>query len=127
MLKWIIPIVLMIAASLVVTGCQQVASHSFTLETKETKLVIDPTMFKGQVRAAYAAAKKYPDMLNEVFCYCFCDQPPLRHHTLLSCFTDRHGAGCALCQKEALRVAQLHEQGESVNEIKRTIDEEFGS
>jgi len=31
-----------------------------------------------------------------------------------------------LCQKEALRVAQLTKEGKSVNDIKRTIDREFG-
>jgi hypothetical protein len=66
---------------------------SFNLTGKETKPVLDPAMFTGQTRLAYAAAKKYPDLLNEVYCYCYCDQPPFKHDSLLSCFTDRHGAG----------------------------------
>jgi hypothetical protein len=66
---------------------------SFNLTGKETKPVLDPAMFTGQVRLAYAAAKKYPDLLNEVYCYCYCDQPPFKHDSLLSCFTDKHGAG----------------------------------
>jgi hypothetical protein len=66
---------------------------SFNLKGKETRPLLDASMFSGQVRAAYAAAKKYPDVLNEVFCYCFCNEPPFKHLTLLSCFADRHGAG----------------------------------
>lgn len=66
---------------------------SFNLTAKETKPVLDPAMFTGQTRLAYAAAKKYPDLMNEVYCYCYCDQPPFKHASLLSCFTDRHGAG----------------------------------
>lgn len=67
--------------------------RSFNLEGKETRPVLDPSQFVGQVRAAYAAAKKYPEILNEVFCYCFCERPPFNHKTLLSCFTNKHGAG----------------------------------
>jgi hypothetical protein len=32
-----------------------------------------------------------------------------------------------LCQKEALRVAQLYKEGKSINEIKKIIDREFGT
>jgi hypothetical protein len=66
---------------------------SFNLKGKETRPLLDPAMFSGQVKAAYAAAQKYPDVMNEVFCYCFCNEPPFNHLTLLSCFADRHGAG----------------------------------
>ena len=66
---------------------------SFNLTGKETRPLLDPAMFTGQVRMAYAAAKKYPDLMNEVYCYCYCDQPPFNHKSLLSCFADRHGAG----------------------------------
>ena len=66
---------------------------SFNLPGKETREVLDPAMFRGQTRMAYAAAKRYPEMLNEVFCYCFCDEEPFNHKTLLSCFVEKHGAG----------------------------------
>ena len=84
--------VLVTVSLLAVAGCQR-DGKSFQLTSKETRPVLDPAMFTGQTRAAYAAAKKYPDVLNEIFCYCYCDQPPFQHKTLLSCFTDKHGAG----------------------------------
>ncbi len=74
-------------------GGSKDTGKSFNLTGKETKPVLDPAMFTGQTRLAYAAAKKYPDLMNEVYCYCYCDQPPFKHDALLSCFTDRHGAG----------------------------------
>ena len=74
-------------------GKQSETGKSFHLKAKETKPVLDPAMFTGQTRMAYAAAEKYPDVLNEVYCYCYCDEPPFNHKTLLSCFTDQHGAG----------------------------------
>lgn len=89
---WIFFAVFAVAASLALSACQD-SGKSFQLTEKETRPVLDPAMFTGQTRAAYAVAKKYPEVLNEVFCYCYCDQPPFRHKTLLSCFTEKHGAG----------------------------------
>lgn len=97
---WIIAVaVVIIIAGLAVsgnlpfTGSEKETGKSFNLTSRETRPVLDPAMFSGQVRAAYAAAQKYPEILNEVFCYCYCEQPPFHHKTLLSCFTDKHGAG----------------------------------
>lgn len=99
--KWIITGIVVVAA---VTGIlmsgklssqnnHEHTGRSFTHGERETGTVLDPMQFTGQVRAAYAAAQKYPDVLNEVFCYCYCDAEPFNHRSLLSCFTDRHGAG----------------------------------
>ena len=84
---------LAVSGNLPFLGGAEETGKSFNLPGKETRPVLDPAMFTGQTRLAYATAKKYPDMLNEVFCYCYCDQPPFKHKSLLSCFTDRHGAG----------------------------------
>ncbi len=46
-----------------------------------------------RAREAYAAAATHRDVLDRVFCYCYCERPPFLHKSLLSCFTDRHGAG----------------------------------
>jgi hypothetical protein len=67
--------------------------RSFYVQGGETRPILDPSMFSGRTKAAYAAAKKYPEVLDQVFCYCTCDQPPVNHKSLLSCFTDNHGAG----------------------------------
>ena len=84
---------LAISGNLPFNAEEKETGKSFNLPGKETREVLDPAMFTGQTRMAYAAAKKYPEMLNEVFCYCYCDEPPFNHKTLLSCFTEKHGAG----------------------------------
>lgn len=66
---------------------------SFYVQEGETRPVLPPSMFTGMTRAAYAAAKKYPRVMDEVFCYCTCDEPPFYHKSLLSCFVENHGAG----------------------------------
>ena len=90
---WIIVAVFVVVTSVALFACQNDTGKSFQLKGKETRPVLDPAMFTGQTRTAYAAAKKYPDLMNEVFCYCYCDQPPFQHSSLLSCFTEKHGAG----------------------------------
>ncbi len=96
---WVVAAVAVILAGLAISGNLPFGSEeketgkSFNLAGKETRPVLDPAMFTGQTRAAYAAAQKYPEILNEVYCYCYCDEDPFNHHTLLSCFTEKHGAG----------------------------------
>jgi flagellar basal body-associated protein FliL len=95
---WIVIAIVAVAGILAVTGNipfldTEEKGKSFHLEGKETRQVLNPAMFMGQTRAAYAAAKKYPEILNEVYCYCYCDEPPFHHKTLLSCFVEKHGAG----------------------------------
>ena len=98
-IPWIVAAVVVVLAGLAISGNlpfgggEKETGKSFNLTSKETKPVLDPAMFSGQVRMAYAAAKKYPEILNEVYCYCYCDAEPFNHHSLLSCFTDKHGAG----------------------------------
>ncbi len=66
---------------------------SFHVKGGETRPVKDPSLFTGLTRAAYAAAQKYPEVLDQVYCYCDCSEPPFYHKSLLSCFTENHGAG----------------------------------
>jgi len=96
---WIVAAVVVAAAALAIsgnlpfTGKSADTGKSFNLPGKETRPVLDPEMFTGQTRMAYAAAQKYPEILNEVYCYCYCNEPPFHHKSLLSCFTEQHGAG----------------------------------
>jgi hypothetical protein len=66
---------------------------SFYMQEGETRPVLSASLFVGRASKAYAAAKQYPEVMDQVFCYCECDQPPTYHKTLLSCFTDNHGKG----------------------------------
>lgn len=96
-LIWIVAGIALVTVILAISGRiplgKEEKSRSFLITEKETRPVVDPSLFTGMTRAAYAAAKQYPDAMNEVFCYCYCDQPPFNHKSLLSCFVDDHGAG----------------------------------
>lgn len=95
--------------------------------------VLDPARFrtakwqdKPTVPAAYTIAKKHPDILERLFCYCGCDLTE-NHVTLLDCFTDtdEHGASCSECIDEAFLADQLLRDGATMARIQQIVDEQF--
>ena len=87
----IAPVMMAIYDNLPFTNSEK-KGKSFYVKGGETRQVLDPSLFKGQVRQAYAIAKEYPELLDEIHCYCYCDEQSSNHKSLLSCFTDKHGA-----------------------------------
>ena len=75
---------------------------------------------------AYAAARGAPHMLDGVHCYCECAKHS-GHRSLLTCFESDHGSHCDICMGEATLAASLAAQGISLSEIRRAIDQRFGS
>ena len=75
---------------------------------------------------AYAAARQAPQVLDGVHCYCECAKH-LGHRSLLTCFETDHGAQCDICMGEAVLAARLASQGGSLDEVRRAIDQRFGS
>lgn len=59
---------------------------------REIKPPLSPARFVGQTARAYQIAHEIPEILDQLYCYCECDKH-LGHKSLLSCFTDDHGAG----------------------------------
>jgi len=79
--------------------------------------------FEPGVAQAYAIARRHPETLDRIHCFCECAESPMyRHKTLLTCFTDLHAAGCGICLSEARLAAQLKEKGLSDAEVKVTVE-----
>jgi hypothetical protein len=57
---------------------------------RETRPTLDPAGFSGQAALAYQVAREIPEVLDQLECYCACEQ--YGHVSLLSCYTDGHGA-----------------------------------
>ncbi|MBF0279908.1 MAG: hypothetical protein HQM13_19080 [SAR324 cluster bacterium] len=87
--------------------------------------MMDPMQFpyKSQF-AAYSVAHKHPEGLDQLYCFCACDRS-FGHKSLLSCFTDNHGANCGICMKEALLAADMTEKGASLIEIADVPDDTY--
>jgi len=75
---------------------------------------------------AYEAARGAPHMLDGVHCYCECAKHS-GHRSLLTCFESDHGSHCDICMGEATLAASLASQGSSLDDIRRAIDQRFGS
>lgn len=80
---------------------------------------------RRRVRQAYAAARTHPELFDGVFCACRCDTS-MEHRSLLSCFESRQPIGCMACRDEAELVARMARDGNTLEEIRRAVDEEFG-
>ena len=76
--------------------------------------------------AAYAAARGGPHVLDGVHCYCECAKHS-GHRSLLTCFESEHGSHCDICMGEATLAMSLASQGSSLDDVRRAIDQRFGS
>jgi len=53
---------------------------------------------------SYLLARKIPDVLYQLPCYCYCDRAG--HSSLHTCFESTHGAHCGICMKEVFYAYQ---------------------
>lgn len=82
-------------------------------QTPEQIKNLEPTLvaaqFEGKVREAYEVAKKIPETLAQLPCYCSCDKA-FGHKSLHSCYVDDHASHCAVCVDEALLAYKLQKE-----------------
>jgi hypothetical protein len=91
----------------------------------------------GIARSIYAFAGAKPEVLRSIPCYCGCKSEGHRSHH--DCFVrhrspdgtvaewNRHGLVCPLASDITGHVMHWHDQGRSTPEIRRLIDNEFGT
>lgn len=75
---------------------------------------------------AYAVARQIPQVLDGLYCHCECAEH-LGHRSLLTCFTVDHGAQCDICMGEAMLAGQMTAAGNSLDQIRKAIDQQFGT
>src|SRR5262245_57206669 len=94
---------------------------------KERRQTLDPKTFEkgwdAEVMQGYEIARKIPATLDRLHCFCECAESNMfQHKTLLTCFVDKHAAGCGICLSEARLAWQLKEKGVSDDEIVITVE-----
>lgn len=97
-----------------------------SLHGGETRPILDGRYFTGRAGQAYRAAAEIPDLLDQLYCYCECEQS-IGHKSLKSCFVDLHGANCGICQNEALLAWQLNRKGWPVLKIRNEVDRTYSA
>ena len=76
------------------------------------------------VGEVYEMAAEMPEMLDGVFCYCFCHNT-FGHYSLLTCFMEDHGAACNICLEEAILTYEMTNRGESLDAIREEVDRRY--
>ena len=93
---------------------------------RETKPLLDPAQLgdeDAESRPAYAAAKKYPETIDKIHCYCGCEESPNLHHkSLLTCYTSLHATGCEICRGEAELAGKMKAEGSTDDEVKKVVE-----
>ena len=108
------------AAKNACTGCAERAP------ILDPKLFTDTSKYEPEVAPAYEVARKYPQTLDRLHCFCECQESMThRHRTLLTCFTTDHAAGCGICIREAILAGELKDKGLSATEIENTVESAF--
>ncbi|MEM0482708.1 MAG: CYCXC family (seleno)protein [Nitrososphaerota archaeon] len=125
-LKVVLPVILF-SAFVVWLIWPQPPSQIPTATLEGRKQVLNPDLFKGVVREAYMTAKQYPELLEQMKCYCGCDNPMHTpyHRSLYECFTDTHGSNCQVCVDEAILARNLYMEGKAPSEIRTIIDQRY--
>jgi Protein of unknown function with PCYCGC motif len=103
----------------------RVPSFQSTQQARSLGPTLEPTEFFGKAREAYQVAKKIPQTLAQLPCYCHCDQS-FGHKSLHTCFEDDHASHCAVCVDEALLAYQLQsQQNLSPEQVRDVIIEKY--
>jgi hypothetical protein len=92
---------------------------------------VDLDALAEPVAARYRFAEANRALMERIPCYCGCAS--LGHRSLYDCFLtpqgayEAHGAGCGVCQAEAVDVERLFGEGKSVTAIRAAIDATYAS
>jgi hypothetical protein len=87
-------------------------------------LTLDPELFQGETHDAYVVAKRHPELLVQLDCYCGCEQHE-GHKNLLDCYRTNHAATCATCIGEAVTAGLLYENGTPVEQIRAVLRQRY--
>ena len=93
----------------------------------DASAVLDPAQFAdSSVRHAYWVATQIPEVLNQLYCWCGCENRGV-HRSNLQCFEDEMGVNCAVCQGTAEIAYAVVQQGiTDAGTIQAAVDVEWG-
>ena len=84
----------------------QVPAYQSEESAKTLPPTLSPEMFTGEVRAAYEVAKRIPETIAQLPCFCRCDRS-MKHKSLHSCYVDDHAVRCGICINSAMKAYKL--------------------
>lgn len=93
----------------------------------DASAVLDPNQFdQAEVRRAYRIATKIPEVLNQLYCWCGCENRGV-HRSNLGCFEDEMAVICAVCRGTAEIASRMTKNGiTDPGKIQAVVDREWG-
>lgn len=76
-----------------------------------------------KTRESYRLAKKIPEALMQLPCYCWCER--IDHKSLLDCFVDEHAEFCGICQDSAFWAHKRLKEQASIAIIRQEIIDHY--
>lgn len=76
----------------------------------DASAVRDPEQYTGKTRNAYWIATQIPEVMNQLYCWCGCENRGV-HRSALGCFEDRMGENCDVCQGTAEIAYEMVQKG----------------
>jgi len=105
---------------------QPMPAYQSELSAKDLPPTLAPEMFKGTIRAAYAAVMEIPETIAQLPCYCRCDKE-FGHKSLHSCFVDDHATQCGVCTNSAIKAHKLKKEKKmTAAQIRQELAAEYG-
>lgn len=95
-----------------------------SLKGNERRMTLMPALFTGKVARAYQIARENRDLLDAMYCYCYCKKS-LGHKSLLTCYVDRHAANCGICMDQAILASSLSKKGFDMVQVREAVDKKF--
>jgi hypothetical protein len=72
-------------------------------------------------------AKEIPEVLDKLFCFCYCSMnPQFKHKSLLTCYVDEHAKQCNICLREAIIAYDMTKEGKTPEQIAAHIEGIYG-
>ncbi|CAN5843905.1 hypothetical protein BH23GEM5_BH23GEM5_20390 [soil metagenome] len=78
--------------------------------SSDASAVLDLEQYTGKTRNAYWIATQIPEVLNQLYCWCGCENRGV-HRSTLGCFEDRMGENCDVCQGTAEIAYEMVQKG----------------
>ena len=92
----------------------------------DASAVMDPEQFEGEVRQAYWIATQIPEVLNQLYCWCGCENRGV-HRSNLGCFEDEMAVTCAVCRGTAKIAYEMVQDGiTDAGKIQAKVDAKWG-
>ena len=128
-------LLIMMIASLLITGCGKPENQSIDMELME-QMPSEIQSAPEVVWSAYQFAVTNPDVLTQLPCYCGCGS--MGHTSNYACYIagensdgsfifDNHALGCSICVDITVDAMRMLDDGQPIDAIRSYVDQTYSA